>query len=167
MNTEEQQERIIKDQKVIIAEQRDQLMQLRKQLKDQKVPSTSASTNTDEILALLAEYKANPDNGKTVGLIIPDALRIQIDVEKARFKAYSLKQFLMVCIRLGLVTLQRAQTPAQTPAQAPVKEPQPVEQPKVVKLVVADEIEVESQSTLVANDQAEDEPVSLSAAGDS
>ncbi len=89
-------------QKRIISEQRDQLMQLREQLKQAK---GSQKLSLTEIRNLFVQYKGKQP-GTTVGLLVPTPLRERLlaQVKKKGAKAY--KDVIFACIDIGLRALE-------------------------------------------------------------
>lgn len=89
-------------QKRIISEQRDQLMQLREQLKQAK---GTQKLTLAEIKNLFLQYKGK-QSGTTIGLMVPTALRNRLltQVEKKGAKAY--KDVIFACIDIGLRALE-------------------------------------------------------------
>jgi predicted DNA-binding protein len=90
------------DQRRIIAEQRDQLIQLRHQLKMKGVGKLTVAVVTE----LLGKHKLKDNDGKTVGLKISNFMRDRLNEHANKLGASSYRQILMVCIELGLQQLE-------------------------------------------------------------
>jgi hypothetical protein len=93
MELEEQQKRII-------SEQRDQLMALRAQLK-----SLKQGVSEDLVASLFTQYKSKTV-GKTIGLQVPGDLRSRLLGQGNMRNASSYKQVILTCIELGVRQLE-------------------------------------------------------------
>lgn len=89
--------------KQVIMEQRDQLLALRKSLKE--VEGLGKGPSYEEALALVNEFYSVPE-GKMIGLKIPHDRRDRLVVQKNRFKAKSYRQLVQTCVELGLRVLE-------------------------------------------------------------
>lgn len=99
MDIEEQQKRTI-------AEQRNQLMELREQLKQAK---SSQKLLPGELEQLLQLYKPKPIEGKTLGLKISSMVRDRLNAASLNRDVKSYRQLVMVCIELGLRQMEEGQ----------------------------------------------------------
>lgn len=106
----------------IISEQREQLMQLREQLKQQTDGTMVRQVQTDLRIRLAAEKTERErkvqklqqfldsyvpcTQGKTIGLKIRDDLRNRLIAEQMKRGAKAYRQVVMTCIELGLQMLE-------------------------------------------------------------
>lgn len=90
-------------QKLVIAEQRTQLMQLREQVKRLK---QSLGSDPKDVAQLFELHGPRPTEGKTVGLRISSMMRDRLNAVSLRLNADSYRQTVMVCVELGLRQLE-------------------------------------------------------------
>lgn len=92
-----------RDPKQIIMEQRDQLMALRKSMKDME--GRSKGLSFEEVDKLVKEFHRVPE-GKMIGLKVPDNRRERLVAQQERFKAKTYRQLVQTCVELGLRVLE-------------------------------------------------------------
>lgn len=108
-----------RDPKQIIIEQRDQLMALRKSMKEME--GRKKGPSFEDVATLVEEFHRVPE-GRMIGLKIPDDRRDRLNVQKDRFKAKTYRQLVQTCVELGLQVLEGVEN-----AGGGVEEVQPVQ----------------------------------------
>lgn len=100
----------------------EELPRLRRQIEEEVRAQTHAEHGLDAVIAAAFAEPYDRTTGKTIGLRIPDDLRLRLEAQAGR-GADSYSHLVMVAIRVGVAAMENAPTTVESEDVEPEQEP--------------------------------------------